>query len=283
MKFGKIIICVFVAVAAVGCGTMKKSAKTGVNENVDTTAVATSKAMTGILLSNPAEQLAGEWTFMTIDGKDVNTLSRPFIAFDFRENRFYGNNGCNIINGNFKCEGSSVVFSDIISTRMACDNETPEHKVMKVFNDVVELRLNEKKGIQYLQMLDKKGHELATLKSQNLVFMNGAWTVEEIDGETVVDENVKLVIDLDQLTIHGNSGCNIVNGTVYIDYEKDWGVQFQQLLSTMKMCENIQTEKKLLVALELTETCKQLDNSKIALYDGKGKCVAVLKKLHLEK
>ena len=104
---------------------------------------------------------------------------------------------------------------------------------------------------------------MALLKGQNLAFMNGAWTVEEIDGESVEDKNVKLVIDLDQLTIHGNSGCNIVNGTVYIDYGKDWGVQFQQLLSTMKMCENIQTEKKLLVALELTETCKQLDNYKI--------------------
>lgn len=176
-----------------------------------------------------------------------------------------------------------VAFNDIISTRMACDNETSEHTVMKALNDAVSLKLSEKEGIKYLQLLDKKDRELALLKGQNLAFMNGAWTVEEIDGESVEDKNVKLVIDLDQLTIHGNSGCNIVNGTVYIDYGKDWGVQFQQLLSTMKMCENIQTEKKLLVALELTETCKQLDNYKIALYDGKGECVAVLKRLHLEK
>lgn len=283
MKFVKFIICIAVAIAVVGCGTIRKGAKTGGSEGIDTTTVATGEAENGVLLTNPVEQLSGEWTFITIDKKKVGTLSRPFIAFDFQENRFYGNNGCNVINGNFKCEGSTVSFSDIISTRMACDNETPEHTVMKVFNDAVELRIKEENGIQYLHMFDKKGYELAVLKAQNLVFMNGAWTVEEIDGESVTDENVKLVIDLDQLTIHGNSGCNIVNGTVYIDYGKDWGVQFQQLISTMKMCENIQTEKRLLVALELTETCKPINDSQIALYDGKGECVAVLKRLHLEK
>lgn len=283
MKLVKIIVCVVVAVLAVGCGTVRKGSKTVDQNAVDTTNVAKGDVMEGMALTNPAEQLAGEWTFMSIDGKQVKTMSHAFVIFDFAENRFYGNNGCNVINGNFKCEGNMVAFNDIISTRMACDNETSEHTVMKALNDAVSLRLSEKEGIKYLQLLDKKDRELALLKGQNLAFMNGAWTVEEIDGESVEDKNVKLVIDLDQLTIHGNSGCNIVNGTVYIDYGKDWGVQFQQLLSTMKMCENIQTEKKLLVALELTETCKQLDNYKIALYDGKGECVAVLKRLHLEK
>lgn len=285
MKLTRMVMCVSIAMLAVGCGTMKKSSSTGdVRQSVvDTVKVESDGAMAEVLLTNPAEQLSKEWTLVEIGGKKVKTMQRAFITFDFSQKRFYGNNGCNVINGGFECEGSKISFGNMISTRMACNSETSEQDVMNVFNATASVKLREKDGIQYLQLIDKDGKTLASLKEQNMLFMNGAWTVEEINGTPTVDDNVKLVIDIDQLTLHGNSGCNIVNGSIYIDYEKDWGIQFQQLISTMKMCENIKTETALLVALEETETCKKLNDTKIALYNNKGACVAVFKRLHLEK
>ena len=284
MKTIKFIICVAVALVVTGCGILKKDSKIEKQtSNLSDTVTVSNDTMREIVVTDPATQIAGEWTMLTIDNKKISALKRPFITFDFAEKRFYGNNGCNIVNGTFSCDSSSIVFDNMISTRMACDNETPEHVVMKVFNDVASVKLFEKNGIRYLHFVNKKMHTLAVFKEQNLNFMNGAWTVEEINGQHVTDENVKLVIDLDQLKLHGNSGCNIINGTIYIDYMKDWGVQFQQLISTMKMCENIKTETALRVSLEVTETCKKINDSKIALYDNKGQCVAVLKRLELKR
>lgn len=281
MKAFKVVIFILASILIVGCSTLKKSNKAKVvEESVDTVNVG--RVPNEIVINNPAKQVAGEWTFMSIKDKPVKTLERPFFTLDFSDNRFYGNNGCNVINGTFECDSSSIEFDNIISTMMACDNETSEQDVMKAFGEATSMKLFEKKDIKYLHLLAKNGHTLAILKEQNLNFMNGAWTVEEISGKKITDENVKLVIDLDQLSLHGNSGCNIVNGSIYIDYGKDWGVQFQQLISTMKMCENIKTETALLVALEETETCKPIDGNRIALYDNKGECVAVLKKLRLK-
>ncbi len=284
MKPIKFAIFIFMAIVAVGCGTLKKGSSSAVvQETADSTFVEGEDLLREVAISAQMEQIAREWTIKTVNGKKINTTERPFIIFDFAENRFYGNNGCNVINGAFSCNGSNITFDNIISTMMFCHSETSEQTIMKALNDVVSIKMYEKNEIKYLHMLDGKGHVLITLKEQNLDFLNGAWTVEKINDKTIKDENVKLVIDIDQLTLHGNSGCNIVNGTIYVDYSKDWGVQFQQLISSMKMCENMKTETELLIALESVETCKPINGSEIALYDNKGNCVAVLKKLNLEK
>ena len=81
---------------------------------------------------------------------------------------------------------------------------------------------------------------------------------------------------------HGNSGCNIVNGTLYIDPDKDWAIQFQSLVSTRKMCPNMSVETALLVALEETEYCKEINNDEISLMDGKGNQTVVLRRLELK-
>jgi heat shock protein HslJ len=93
---------------------------------------------------------------------------------------------------------------------------------------------------------------------------------------------VRIVIDVQEMRIHGNSGCNLFNGTLFIDPYKDWGVEFQELVSTRKMCRNIHIETALLVALEETQFCKELENGEIALFDGNGNQIATLKRLNLK-
>ena len=43
-------------------------------------------------------------------------------------------------------------------------------------------------------------------------FINGAWQIIEVGKEKCDDESLRLVIDIPELRIHGNAGCNIVNG-----------------------------------------------------------------------
>ena len=232
--------------------------------------------------SSIAKDLDGEWTMLTIRNKDITTRERAYLYFNLKDSMFYGNNGCNTINGNIHSHGGNKISLDnIISTMMSCHNATPERNIMKAINDIVSYKINTENGIRYLTFLNSKGNNIMFLKNHDINFLNGAWTVSSLNNESVTSKNVRIVIDVQEMKIHGNSGCNIINGTLYIDPLKDWGVEFQELVSTRMMCPDIQIETALLVALEETQFCKKLDNGEIELLDGDGKQLATLKRLNL--
>ena len=152
---------------------------------------------------------------------------------------------------------------------------------MKALGELVSFKLLEKNKITILHLINAKGHTVMTLRRQNLDFVNGAWTVKEIHGSPTIDKNVRIVIDTEQQKIHGSTGCNIVNGDIYIDTTKDRAIQFQQLVSTRKMCADMKTETALLVALEETYFCEKTSSSEIKLIDENGDVVVVLTRLDL--
>ncbi len=66
--------------------------------------------------------LAGtKWILDEIEGEKVNT-DRAFLTFNIKENRFGGNGGCNGMGGTLKVENSTIKMSQIISTKMFCQN-----------------------------------------------------------------------------------------------------------------------------------------------------------------
>lgn len=230
-----------------------------------------------------SQEFEGEWNMLKIKGKDISTRERAFLFFNFSDSTFYGNNGCNILNGKFQISGANKIsFSNILTTMMECHNGTSERSIMKTLNEVSSFRISVDNGIKYLTLLNAKGHNLIYLKNQNINFINGAWTVSSINNESIVANNVRIVIDVQEMKIHGNSGCNLFNGTLFIDPYKDWGIEFQELVSTRKMCRDIHIETALLVALEETQFCKKLASGEIALLDGNEKQIATLKRLKLK-
>ena len=64
-----------------------------------------------VAITDVASQLNGEWTMVSLHGKPVVTRDRAYIFLDFQNHEFYGNNGCNFINGKFS----------------ASDNARPQH------------------------------------------------------------------------------------------------------------------------------------------------------------
>ena len=66
------------------------------------------------------------WVLDSIDGikysraEDQNL--HPTIEIYLEEERFSGNTGCNNMNGTVKVEGSTISFSDIITTKMFCSD-----------------------------------------------------------------------------------------------------------------------------------------------------------------
>lgn len=94
---------------------------------------------------------------------------------------------------------------------------------------------------------------------------------------------MRLVIDTDQLSIHGNTGCNIINGVITIDGDKYHAIQFEDIVSTRKPCQNISNETALLVALEEAVSARLADKNTLQLIDNKGNVVATLSRLKITK
>jgi heat shock protein HslJ len=132
-----------------------------------------------------------------------------------------------------------------------------------------------------MNLMNSKGVVIMVLKRHNLDAMNGAWLVKEINSENVAELNMRLVIDAVMQTIHGDTGCNLINGIITLDPTKDMAIQFEDLHSTEHDCESIDHETDLLLALESTESCKRINQNEMALLDHKGNIVIVLQHIKL--
>ena len=258
----------------------KKMEKRSVN--VENVIADVEQPMREVTVTDPAKQLYGEWDIITMRKKKVYTRERAYLYLDFAGgNKVYGSNGCNTINGTFQLNGNNLMFSDFISTENSCHNVTAEKTIMHALADVRRYTLETQYNAQYLNLMNSKGTVVIVLKRHNLDAMNGAWLVKEIDSENVSEFNMRLVIDAVMQTIHGDTGCNIINGIITLDPTKDMAIQFEDLHSTEHMCEDIDNETALLLALEKTESCKRINQNEMALLDNKGSIVLVLKRINL--
>ncbi len=239
--------------------------------------------MQEVAITNPAKQLYGEWDIVMLSKKKkVYTLERAYLYLDFAGgNKVYGNNGCNTVNGTFQLSGNNLKFNDFITTSESCHNVTNEKTIMHALADTRRFTLETQYNAQYLNLMNSKGNVVLVLKRHNLDAMNGAWLIKEIDSENVSDKNMRVVIDAVMQTIHGDTGCNIINGTITLDPTKDMAIQFEDLHSDKHDCEEINYETALLLALESTESCKRINQHEMALLDNKGNIVIMLQRISL--
>jgi len=236
-----------------------------------------------VVITRPAQQLYGEWDFESLRKKPISTRERAYIYLDFKNHKVYGNNGCNSLNGKFQLSGSNITFQDMITTDQSCHNATSERTIMKALSEVRTYNVTELYGMEYLNLMNNKGVVLMTLKRQNLDMLGGVWLVKEIENELVLDKNMRLVIDPVMQTLHGQTGCNIINGIITIDTEKDFAIQFEDLSSTEHRCDDMTAETGLLLALERGEYCKRINDNEVALLDGRGTIVLRLTRTTLSR
>lgn len=230
---------------------------------------------------NPAKQLYGEWTVETVRKKTLQSDNRAYIYLDFNNHRFYGSNGCNTINGQFSQSGNNISFKDVISTTESCNNHN-DRGMLKAMAEVQKLQVTTLYNVERMQLLNNKGAVLMTLKRQNLDILNGAWQVKSMENEDATAKNIRLVIDVNMLTLHANTGCNIINGIVTLDPSKDFAIQFEDLHSSGNKCESIDSETDMLLALEQTECYKRINDNEIALMTKEGQTVMTITRLNLK-
>jgi META domain protein len=223
----------------------------------------------------------GDWAIETVNGKPAVGETAPYLKFVPDQKRVYGNNGCNIINGGYQYNpaDSTLVFSDMATTMMACglpDITDIEVNAALAAAHYYTWRLNG--DDYYLTLYDADHNPVMGLMHQNFQFLNGTWLVKEIDGTAVNVPDMKMVIDVDEGKVHGNTGCNILNGSLETDMDAANSISFQQIGLTRMACPDPNYETQLVVALEEASKAKPLKEGRVALLNNQGETVLLLER-----
>ncbi|MDE6629361.1 MAG: META domain-containing protein, partial [Muribaculaceae bacterium] len=214
----------------------------------------------------------GEWTIYSVRDETVTGEERPYITFDLAANRFYGSNGCNIINGNIKLgEKGAMRLSEVISTMKMCQDAPFEYLINVALDDVRSYTPRQEGSITFLDLKGASGNVTMVLRRHNMDFLNGAWKVLTLNGTPLEQEDdATMTINIPDLKIHGTTGCNIFNGTLFIDPDKRRSMQFADIATTRMMCPPDSRETEFLLALESVESARQTGENIITMYDNEG-------------
>lgn len=291
-------LCILLSAALLGsCSVFNKSAKQQSEQSISSESIAATKPEKSKKKKKnknkhefetegrkpSVEELTGaQWTITTV-GKDNLPVEdeMPYVIFDEKGN-FYGNNGCNVLNGCYVLRSDGqLIFSKVLSTMAFCPD--------KPYSDAISSILSEKQyGVDckrigqesYLYLKDDAGKAVATLRRHNMEFLNGNWQIAAIDGKSINDEDATLFIDIPELKVHGNTGCNFFNGTLYIDPARSNAIDFSNMGLTRMACPKADQENRIMVALESTASAIAGKNDDtVLLIDKKGKELLTLRRI----
>lgn len=229
----------------------------------------------------------GQWTVASVGKVTINAEDdTPYVNFD-EKGRFYASDGCNIINGDYALRSDgTLTFSHVLSTMKYCPDIEYSALIASMLGENTSTAVDCRQiGAEtYLYFKNKAGNVMMTLRRHNMEFLNGNWLVTAIDGKKINDEEVTVFIDIPELKIHGNTGCNFFNGDIYIDPQTSNAIDFSNMGLTRMACPKAGRESAMLVALETTRTAIAGKNDDtVLLINGKGKEVMTLKRIPLSE
>lgn len=223
--------------------------------------------------------LAGDWAIETVNGKPAVGETTPYLRFSPEEKRVYGNNGCNVLNGSYvyNPSDSTVRFSKLITTMMACGKEGITDYEINAALDAARTYSWSLGEYEYNVILfDTNNVPVLTLMHQNFNFLNGTWNVVFIGQKAIANPDMKLVLDVDEQRLHGNTGCNILNGKFETDMEAPNSISFSALATTRRACPDMEDEMQLIVALEDASSARMISANTVYLFNSAGERVLVL-------
>lgn len=269
------------AVVLAGCGIFGKP-KTEITPQLpdDRESIAKSKEQK---VYTPEELkrgvVKGDWAIESVYGKKAVGEDSPFIKFVPSEKKMYGNNGCNVINAGYvyNATDSTISFDHVASTMRMCGKEgLTDYEINTALGATRFYTWRVQDSDYYLTFYDESRREIMVLMHQNFEFLNGTWRVSAINGQPVNVEDMKLVLDVDEGKLHGNTGCNIINGDLETDMDHPNSISFSGIAMTRMACPDPTHETALVVALEEVSAARPVSGNEVVLYDDRQKNVLTL-------
>lgn len=221
----------------------------------------------------------GDWAIETVYGKSAVGETAPYLKFVPSERRIYGDNGCNTINAsyNYNPQDSTISFDHIATTMRMCGMEGLTDYEINTALGATKFYSWEVDGHDYfLTFFDERGGEVMRLMHQNFDFLNGTWAVRKIGDKQINDPDMKMVIDVDEGKLHGNTGCNIMNGVLSIDMDQPNSISFSNIITTRMACPDKSHETDLLVALEEVTAARPVSVNEVVLFNSRHDAVLTL-------
>lgn len=278
MKSPTILTLLGVSLIVGGCSALKKqSGETAGSGDARPLFPVTTENSQGL----KAIALDGRWYVKTVAGKTlagIDDYEWPFVEFVPAEARFYGNNGCNVINGSYRIgTAQTLTLSDIATTMRLCPDDSIGFLIDDALNNTASYSTSQTAdGTKILSLHNARNFTVMTLRKSEIDFIAGPWQVTEIDGKPCEAPDARLIFDVDAGKVYGNAGCNRLNGELSRDPRIAASVQFANLATTRMMCPFIDSETRLLLALENVATARTGGHNTLELLSPAG---AVLVKL----
>lgn len=111
--------------------------------------------------------------------------------------------------------------------------------------------------------------------------LNGEWTITTVGGEKISAEDMPFIgFNVAEKRMYGNSGCNRMMGSLVTDSLKPSALKFDQVGSTRMMCPDMNTEEKVLGAINQVASFQAVDgkDNAVALCGADGKVLLTLEK-----
>lgn len=244
-------------------------------------------AFAAILLSScgtttKSVDITGEWNVVSVAGKQVT--GNPYIGFDTENGRLYGNAGCNRIMGGFEIDSVNpghIGLTNVASTRMMCPDMETEQKVLEALNEVTGF----KSSATGVELTDKDGKVLISLEKReapavSVNDINGEWKISKVEGAAVevADKTPFLSFNVAENAVHGNGGCNIINGSFSQEEGNPSSLKFGHMISTMMAGPGMETERKVLIAMNKVASFVVNEDGTLSLMDAENNEVLLLVK-----
>ena len=234
--------------------------------------------------------LDGMWFLESVDSTKVSqSINKPYIEFELTNLsivKCYAYDGCNYINGEFKLYNSSALIknAEFVSTLKDCDQTHYEAKMTTAINKIASYTISNIGQNIMLYLKDSSNNTLMVLKKTDTESIGGAWQVTAINGASIDESHdLSIVLDIPGKSVHGNVGCNTMNGTVIYNHNLPNDIMFTNMITTRMLCPDMTTETDLLKALESVRKINLNESgSNASLIDKNGSTVIFLKRLTTE-
>ena len=215
--------------------------------------------------------ISGEWNVVSVKGEQVE--GNPYIGFDLAEGRIYGNAGCNRIMGGVEVDSvnpGKIGFTGVGATRMMCPDMETEQKVLEALNEVAGYQASSA-GVE---LTDKDGNVLMSLEKKeapavSVNDINGKWNITKVEGAVVevADKTPFISFNVAENAVHGNGGCNIINGSFSQEEGNPSSLKFGQMISTMMAGPGMETERNVLSAMNKVASFVVNEDETLSLMD----------------
>lgn len=110
------------------------------------------------------------------------------------------------------------------------------------------------------------------------VDLSGEWNIVAVDGqELTATEKPFIGLDMANKSLHGNAGCNSLLGNFELDSIHPGTIRFTQVGATRMMCPDMETETKVLAALNKVAGYDETAEG-VVLTDAEGNALLTLEK-----